>query len=188
MTAQQVAQSIKAQNVQNDIVLIAIEGFGGSGKSTLAHEIKDYLKDAYVISIDDFIVKAKLTDSSWDNGVFDHQRLEKQVLIPATTGRAIAYQKLDWSTGTLSKPITVPRVRFLIIEGISSYHPSIAQYYTFKIWINTPIQIAKKRGHARDGGSENAQHWDLWAENDLKYQREHHPEIQADFQINNDDM
>ena len=88
----------------------------------------------------------------------------------------------------MSQPIVVPRARYLIIEGISSYHPSIAQYYDFKIWINTPIEIAKKRGHARDGASENAQHWDLWAENDLKYQREHHPEIQADFQINNDDM
>ena len=52
-------------------LLIAIEGFGGSGKTTFAEALKEALGSAYVVNFDDFIVKAKLTDSSWENGAFD---------------------------------------------------------------------------------------------------------------------
>ena len=166
-------------------VLIAIEGFGGSGKSTIAEKLKEALKNTYVINIDDFIVKEKILEQSWDKGGFDRSRLEQQVLIPVTTGQDATYQKLMWETNTLSDPIAVPKTDYLIIEGISSYHPDIAKYYDFKIWVDTPVEIAKERGRARDGDNENAQHWDLWAENDLGYQQKYHPEELADFVIAN---
>lgn len=185
MTIELVASNIKNNDLNKAPVLIAIEGFGGSGKTTLAEKLKNSLQDVYIINIDDFIIKAKLTEPSWDKGAFDHERLEQQVLIPATTGNAIAYQKLIWATDTLSELITVPKVAYLIVEGISSYHPNIAKYYDYKIWVGTPIELAKQRGHARDGSNENAQHWDLWAANDLAYQQKHHPEQQADFIIKN---
>lgn len=166
-------------------VLIAIEGFGGSGKSTTAKKLKSELNGAYVVNIDDFIVKEKILEQSWDKGGFDRRRLERQVLIPASTGQAVAYQKLLWDTNTLSEPIAVPKTDYLIIEGISSYHPDIAKYYDYKIWVDTPIEIAKERGKARDGNNENVEHWDLWAENDLRYQQKYHPEKVADFIIAN---
>lgn len=185
MNLPDIASAIKQNNKQHKPVLIAIEGFGGSGKTTLAEQLKGALQDAYIINIDDFIIKAKLTEPSWDKGAFDRVRLEQQVLTPATTGKDIAYQKLIWVTDTLSEPIAVPQVAYLIVEGISSYHPNIAKYYDYKIWVDTPIELAKERGHARDGSNENAQHWDLWTENDLKYQQKYHPEEQADFVISN---
>lgn len=185
MNLPDIASAIKQNDKQHKPVLIAIEGFGGSGKTTLAEQLKGALRDAYIINIDDFIIKARLTEPSQDKGAFDRERLEKQVLIPATTGNDIAYQKLIWVTDTLSEPVIVPKVAYLIVEGISSYHPDIANYYDYKIWVDTPIELAKERGHARDGSNENAQHWDLWAENDLKYQQKYHPEQQADFVISN---
>jgi uridine kinase len=186
MKIDEVVSTLRKSGVQKMPILIAIEGFGGSGKTTLAEKLKNSLHDAYIINIDDFIIKAKLTEPSWDKGAFDRERLEQQVLIPATTGKDIAYQKLIWVTDTLSEPVAVPKVAYLIVEGISSYHPNIAKYYDYKIWVDTPIELAKERGHARDGSNENAQHWDLWAENDLKYQQKYHPEEQADFVISND--
>jgi adenylate kinase family enzyme len=77
-------------------VLIAIEGYGGSGKSTFAAALSAALGRAYVVPIDDFIVKEKITDPSWEKGAFDRQRLEDQVLKPARNGEAISYQKLLW--------------------------------------------------------------------------------------------
>lgn len=162
-------------------ILIAIEGFGGSGKSTFARSLRDSIKDAYIVNIDDFLIKEKLTDPSQDKVAFDRNRLEKQVLLPAKSGEVIAYQKLIWDTNTLSENITVPEVIYLIVEGISSYHPDIAHYYDYKIWIDAPMEIAMQRGRARDGDNENTENWDLWAENDLKYQQRYHPELQADF-------
>jgi uridine kinase len=71
----------------------------------------------------------------------------------------------------------------VIVEGISAYHRSIAPYYDYKIWVHTPIEVARERGRARDGSNENAQHWDLWAQYDLAYQERYHPETVADLVV-----
>ncbi len=103
------------------------------------------------------------------------------MLIPARSGRPVAYRRLEWVENKLTEPIQVPAVGYLIIEGISSSHPGIADYYDFKIWVDAPIEVAKQRGKLRDTGNENEQHWDLWAKNDLAYQEKYHPELVADF-------
>ena len=181
----EVAEKIISVKPAHHPILIAIEGFGGSGKSTIASRLAESLGSAFVIGIDDFIVKEKLTEPSWDTGAFDRTRLERQVLTPIANRQPVSYQKLIWQTNQLSEQMTVPNVDYLIIEGISSYHPDIEKYYDYKIWIDTPIDIANKRGHARDGSNENAQHWELWSQNDLRYQQKHHPEVVADFVIKN---
>lgn len=185
MTLEKIAAAIRSQASDSQPILIGIEGFGGSGKTTLANRLKDILGNSYVVSIDEFIVKEKIAELSWDKGGFDRDRLERQVLKPAKSGEPIRYQELLWDTNTLSEFKTVPIADYLIVEGISCYHPAIARYYDFKIWIDTPMEVAKQRGHARDGSNENAQHWDLWAENDLRYQNKYHPEKFADFVFNN---
>ena len=187
MTIEQIAASIKQRGGRTMPMLIGVEGFGGSGKTTLAQELAAALGDAYVICIDDFIVKEKLAEPSWDAGAFDRDRLERQVLQPARHGQPIAYQRLDWGTNTLSDPVVVPAVTYLIIEGISAYHPSIERYYDFKIWVDTPLTIAKTRGQARDGSNENAAYWELWAQNDITYQQQFHPEQRAEFVFRNDE-
>ncbi|MDB5175603.1 MAG: putative phosphoribulokinase [Candidatus Saccharibacteria bacterium] len=184
MTVAQIAQSIKIKGSKKP-TLIAIEGYGGSGKTTLAMKLADELGSAYVVNIDDFIVKEKLTEPSWDKGAFDRKRLELQVLLPATRQKQVAYQELIWETNLLSEPKIVPPVDYLIVEGISSYHPDIAHYYEYKIWVDTPVEIAKARGKARDAGNENADKWNMWAQNDVAYQQKYHPEQIADFIINN---
>ena len=181
MTAHEIAAKIKNRDLAHSPILIAIEGYGGAGKSTLASKLAQELGDAYVVGIDDFIVKEKLTETSWDKGSFDRERLEQQVLKPLRSGQTASYQKLIWADNSLSDYVAVPEVRYVIIEGISSYHPNLAHYYDYKIWVDTPMGIAKARGHARDGSNENARLWDLWAANDLRYQEKHHPEVIADF-------
>ncbi|HZC07378.1 MAG TPA: hypothetical protein VE338_17220 [Ktedonobacterales bacterium] len=181
MTIEQIAAKIKQSSRTTKPTLIGIEGYGGSGKTTVARQLADALGSAYVITIDDFIVKAKLTEPSWDGGAFDLTRLERQVLSPVSHGQPVSYQRLQWETNTLSGPVTVPEVDYLIIEGISAYHPPIERYYDFTIWVETPLTLAQSRGHARDGSSENAAYWDLWARNDIAYQQQYHPEARADF-------
>lgn len=179
----QVVSELRLRRQPGSVFLIAIEGFGGSGKSTFAVSLKEGLGSAFVVNIDDFIVKERITDPSWDKGAFDRRRLEKQVLIPASGNQPVSYQRMIWETNLLSEPIIVPKVDFLIVEGISSYHPDIAHHYGFKIWIDTPIEVARDRGRARDGDNENAQHWDLWAASDLAYQEHFHSELVADLVV-----
>lgn len=185
MTLQEISAKINEQPLKRKPMLVAIDGFGGAGKTTIAQKLKDMLGNAYVVGIDDFIIKEKLTEQTADKSYFDRKRLEQEVLKPAREGKQIAYRRLEWVENTLSTPVVVPDIDYLIIEGISSTHPDIAQYFDVKIWVDTPIDIAKERGHARDGSNENAQHWDLWVANDLRYQEKYHPERQADFIIEN---
>jgi uridine kinase len=180
-----IAQRIAGDRSFGRMTLIAIEGFGGSGKSTVATRLARLLLGAHVVGIDDFIVKEKLAEPSWDCGTFDRRRLEQEVLKPAVNGRPIVYRKLQWKNNTLSDPVAIPPVPFLIVEGISSYHPDIAHYFDFKIWVQVPMEVARTRGHARDGSGENARYWDLWMSNDLKHQSEYHPDLVADFVIDN---
>ncbi len=165
--------------------LIAIEGFGGSGKSTVARRLAALLGEAYVVHFDDFIVKERLTERSWDKGAFDRGRLEAQVLRPLRLRRSAAYQRLVWDTNTLSEPEPVPDVQHVIVEGISSYHPTIADHCDYKLWVDAPMAVAKARGRARDSANENAGNWDLWAENDLRYQDAYDPRSRADFIVDN---
>lgn len=185
MQIKEVAEAIKLNGHAHAPILIGIEGFGGAGKSTIAAELAKHLGGTFIVGIDDFIVKEKLTEPSWDTGAFDRARLEQQVLIPFTNSQPASYQKLLWQTNQLSERIQIPVVDYLIIEGISSYHPDIEKYYDYKIWVETPIDVANSRGHTRDGSNENAQYWDLWSQNDLAYQQKHHPELVADFVIEN---
>jgi uridine kinase len=160
--------------------LIAIGGLGGSGKSTLAEALQNNLPSVASVPMDDFIVKDKVLEA-WDKGAFDRARLESQVLKPLSKGKPVKYQKLLWASNTLSDFIELPQSDVTIVEGISSYHPDIAHYYDFKIWVEAPVAVARERGRARDGDNENAQHWDLWAKNDLEYQKSFQPERTADF-------
>lgn len=185
MQIENIAAQIKSLKTTPKPLLIAIEGYGGSGKSTLANDLSKLLASSVVISMDDFIVKDKVYENDWDKGSFDRLRLEEEVLIPIANNLPVSYRRLEWETNTLSEPIPVPTCDYIIVEGISSYHPSIANYYDVKVWVNTTIDTAKARGKQRDKGNENEQHWGTWSENDIAYQKKYHPEQLADFVIEN---
>ncbi|HSW74894.1 MAG TPA: hypothetical protein VLG16_03420 [Candidatus Saccharimonadales bacterium] len=188
MTIQEIAAKIKERTFKRSPILIAIDGFGGAGKSTTAQKLRDELGNAYLIAIDDFILKEKLQEQTADETYFDRKRLENEVLMPAKQGEPIKYRRLEWIENKIGNPIEVPVVAYLIVEGISTFHPDIAKYFDFKIWVDTPIEVAKGRGLARDAGNENAVHWDLWAANDLLYQEKYHPEQRADFIVENSEL
>ena len=177
---------VKTAPIRASPIIIGLEGFGGSGKTTLAEQLQVALGKAYTIHIDDFIVKSKLAEPAWDTGVFDHDRLAEQVLKPAVAGVPITYQKLLYAADRLSESIPVPAIKYVIIEGISCYSFRLAQYYDFKIWIDTPIQVARQRGQDRDGTHGSAKDWATWAQIDITYQQKYHPEQQADFTVTND--
>jgi uridine kinase len=185
MSITEIATDIQRRRERRRPTLIGIEGYGGSGKTTIARQLADALGGVYVVSIDDFIVREKLAEPSWDSGAFDLARLECQVLAPSSREQTASYQRLQWETNTLGELVTIPLVDYLIVEGISAYHPSIEHYYEFKMWVDTPVEVAQQRGRVRDGTNENAQFWELWTQNDLAYQKQYQPDQRADYVLRN---
>ncbi len=186
MTLEDTVNSIKESSLEHRPIIIAIEGFGGAGKSTLAKNLEDELGDAYVVEIDDFFLKEAKSDADKSN--FDRERLRQQVLLPLKNGQPAAYQKLEWDTNTLGAFISIPDVHYLIIEGVSTFHPDIAGYTDYKIWIDTPGEVAKDRMIKRDKalGDEHGELWDHWTESYQAYKDLYHPETIADFIVGND--
>lgn len=181
-----VAETIKVLSAQYaHTILIGIEGFGGSGKTTISKHLSQSLGDAHVIHIDDFIVKEKLLEPAWDTGVFDHGRLEKQVLQPAKSGKPIIYQPLIYDENRLGQPTALPPVQFVIVEGISCYITFLRPYYDIKIWVDTSIEIAMSRGIARDGTHGNSKDWKRWAKIDVSYLQKYQPNLVADYIVTN---
>ncbi len=151
----------------------------------MAEKLKKHLPNAEVVKIDAFILKEPAQNAEPWELVFDRKRLERQVLEPASQGHTISFQVLDWAKNILGQTITLPKTEYLIIDGISSYHPDIEHYYKYKLWVDTPIDVAKHRGQLRDRDNENAVLWDKWARCDLEYQSKYHPEKRADFVVSN---
>jgi len=185
MTVADIANKIKKAHSKHTPTIIAVEGFGGAGKSTFAAELKDKLGDAYVVEIDDFFLKGKPSDGDKSN--FDRKRLGKQILSPLKNGQPATYQKLEYDANTLSEFIRIPDVKYLIIEGVSAFHPSIVAYMDYKIWIEAPMGVAEERMRKRDEGlgidsDDLRKHWTSTYQD---YKDRHRPEEIADFVFDN---
>jgi uridine kinase len=141
-------------------------------------------RHTFIVEIDDFFLKDAKSNANKSN--FDRARLKEQVLIPLRKGRSAAYQKLLWDTNTLSDFQKIPPSRYVIIDGVSSLHPDIAEYIDYKIWVDTPADVAKERMVKRDKdlGDEHGELWDHWTKSFQMYKDLHKPELRADLVVN----
>lgn len=184
MNSKSIAKKIKQFYFKNKPVIIAIDGFGGAGKSTLAKDLKNELLSATIVEVDDFFLFGVKSDANKSN--FDRVRLVAQVLKPLKQGRVASYQKLVDETNTLSKHFDVPAVDYVILEGVSSFHPDLAEYVDYKIWLDIPAEDAKNRMIKRDRqrGFEHGELWDHWTDSYQEYKDSHRPESSADLIVN----
>lgn len=161
----------------NRPVLITVSGFGGSGKSTLSQKLKENLKEAEIISIDDFIID-RLSQRSDDWLGFDRERFRTQILKPAVNGFPFVWDEYNWKENKIigKKKIDI-LPKYLILEGCSLLHPNLMSYYDFAIWIDMPLKKATERGAARDRswGLDHDDLWKkLWMANELDFFNKYH--------------
>jgi uridine kinase len=184
MTVKVVASKIKQIHFKNKPVIIAIDGFGGAGKSTFAKSLKKELRSATIVEVDDFFLFGVQSDADKSN--FDRSRLVKQVLEPLKNGKPASYQRSIDKYNPLSGYLDVPQVDYLILEGVSSFHPDITKYLDYKIWLDIPAEEAKKRMMNRDksqGHDHGEELWNHWTDSYQAYKDLHHPEEAADLVV-----
>lgn len=184
MNAKDICRKIRQQHFKSKPVIVAIDGFGGAGKSTLAKALKNELQSAAIIEVDDFFLFGVKSDANKSN--FDRARLEEQVLKPLKQGKPAAYQKSIDVNNPLSDYFDVPQVDYVILEGVSSFHPDIKDYIDYKIWLDTPAEDAKNRMIKRDRahGKEHGDLWNHWTESYQEYKDLHRPDASADLVVN----
>ncbi len=168
----------------NNTLLIAISGFGGSGKSTLAQKLKEKLKEVEIISLDDFIID-RLSQRSDEWLGFDRIRYKKQILEPVTHQKPLVWDTYSWKENKISDRKHIEKLpKYLVVEGCSLLHPDLLTYYDFTVWIDMTLELATKRGAARDRswGLDHDDLWNnLWQPNEADFFNKYHPEKIANF-------
>lgn len=169
--------------------LVGISGFGGSGKSSVAKKLGQTV-DVPVVGVDSFQRKGAFdTDFSlWE--IMDYARLEKEVLRPFMDNEGlIRYGHSDARSGLISETVEVKNGGILIVEGVGLFRPELLKYFSYKIWLDLPIEEAIARGKKRDReeyGNPTDELWDgVWKKNDLEYYSEFKPQEKADLVISN---
>lgn len=155
-------------------LLIAIDGRGGSGKSTLAEKLKQSLGNVTIVHLDDFAYPET-----------DRDRLLKQVILPLKEDQTAKYQRFDWGTKQLAEWHEIVPGGIVIIEGVSTLHNFLNDYFDFRIWVECPPEVGFQRGLDRDKNEykvDTTDDWiNKWMPEEKKYVEEHKPQEKADY-------
>ncbi len=191
ISLQELVTEIKNKALYHDHFVIALSGFGGSGKTTLSQKLSNMLGNTTAVHLDDFIAyqSSRTKNKSWDS-FFDWDRLVAQVLQPIKDGKeSIEYDVYDWSKDTCLDKKNVVLSKYIVVEGVKLIREKFKPFFDCSVWIDVPITVAVERGKRRDReeqGVDHDQQWDgPWAENDMSYFEEHHPEKLADYTVEN---
>ncbi len=137
-----------------DTVVVAIDGPSGSGKTTLAAGVVDAL-GCPAVHMDQVF-------PGWDGLADAVPLLTRQVLEPLARGEPAAYREWDWDHDRWGATITVPRHRFLVVEGCASSVLPAGAYAAVRVWVEAPPLERMRRGVERDGEVFRP-HWERWA-------------------------
>ncbi len=157
--------------------LVAIDGIGGSGKSTLARNLHENIPNTQIISLDDF--------RSEEVYEVDFPRLLNEVLIPLSKGKNAKYRKWLWGEKRFSDYFILHPRGLIIIEGVTALHPSLSEFYDFKIWVDCDNEKAFERGVKRDledyGVNSKVKWLNEWVPFEQEYIKKYSPRNTADF-------
>jgi uridine kinase len=131
-------------------LVVAIDGHGAAGKTTIAGEV-EFAVEAMVVHTDDYFHEQE------DNGdprpmaqYYAWEALRERALQPAITW--LREQPTTW-TGAL----------VILVEGVSSAAPALADLIDRTVFVQTPEPLRLERLHARVSEEEWDEEW-LYAE------------------------
>ena len=139
---------------RGEVVVIAVVGPSGSGKTTLARAVADAL-GAPIAHMDEIF-------PGWDGLAAAVPLVVAQVLEPVARGEQAAYRVWDWARDDWGGTLTLPRHRFLVLEGCGSSVGPARPYAAVRVWVDAPRTERMARGIARDGEAFRP-HWERWA-------------------------
>lgn len=148
-----VFDAIKNLLKDNKTLIIAIDGRCGSGKSTLGLLLTEQF-NCSIFHMDDFFLPFEMKTSkrlSEAGGNVHYERFEEEVLRPLQKRNSIEYRQYLCSKGDFGQPIKVQPKNLTIIEGSYSLHPTLRNYYDYKIFVTADPNVQYDRILKRNG-------------------------------------
>jgi len=141
-----VEQILQTEARCGNVRLVTIDGPAGSGKTTLAQELSRHLVGSHVIAMDGLY-------NGWVDALKPElwERIAETILRPLEQGRAVEYEAFNWETNAFDSPVEIARAEVVILEGVGSSHPSIAQVSSLNVWISASDALLLDRVLNRDG-------------------------------------
>jgi hypothetical protein len=137
--------------------VLGVDGRAGGGKSTFAERLAAVVPGAAVVHTDDI---------AWYESFFGWEDLlVGGVLEPARRG-AVAYRPPAWDARDRAGAIVVPAgCPLLIVEGSGVGRRSLGQYLDELVWVQSDLDLARRRGIERDiakGEEAPEAFWEEW--------------------------
>ena len=142
--------------MDEEVLMIAIDGRSGSGKTTLAEFLAEKY-DANVFHMDDFFLQGhQRTEErlSETGGNVDYERFREEVLIPLWYGDPVLYRPFNCKIMEIDKDkeqVIKPK-RINIIEGSYSQHPYFGEPYQLRVFLDIDEESQFENISARTGG------------------------------------
>jgi len=150
------------------VLVVAIDGHGGAGKSTIATAVAA-ATGAALVHTDDFFRApggAPEVRSGVPGGVrtlesyYDWRRLRAAALGPLRAGRPARFRRFDWERGSgLDGVVTVPASGMIVVEGVFSAAPQLADLVDRSVLVDTPERERLRRLRARVAPDEWDDEW-----------------------------
>lgn len=133
-------------------VIVAVDGRCASGKTTFAALCKKIFLSCNVFHMDDFFLPPKMRTSerlSTPGGNVHYERAEKELFLPLTQGKEVAFAPFDCSAMDFGEKSSYPVKKLNLVEGSYSHHPALARYSALKIFLTCSKDVQRRRLAAR---------------------------------------
>lgn len=157
--------------VLNHKILVAIDGNSGAGKSTLANMFHKYY-DCNIFHMDDFFLRPELKTPERlkeVGGNVDYTRFKEEVLDNLMNDIQFKYQVYNCKIQALDSFSVVKPKKLNVIEGSYSMHPTLINYYDYKIFLSIDSESQIKRILERNGEFMLKRFIDEWIPKENEY-------------------
>jgi len=139
---------------REESVRVAIDGHAAAGKTGLAAYLKTRY-DCSILHMDHFFLRPEQRTPqrlAQPGGNVDYERFKVEVQEPLLAGVPLAYRPFNCRTGVFDAKVDIISKQLIIVEGAYSLHPTLAEGYHIKVFLNVTPEEQLRRIEARDGG------------------------------------
>ena len=154
----------KITSYKKSPVLVAIDGRCGAGKTTLADSLQN-ASGGNIFRMDDFFLQPhQRTPERYatPGGNVDIERFTSEVLTPLLENRSFSYSPFNCATMEMGAPVLVTPHTINIVEGCYSCLPSLAGFYSYKIFLTVDPAEQMRRILKRNGEEKALQFKEKW--------------------------